>query len=80
LIIWLGNLLNTPVHRGLIWIGDHSYTVYLVHWPVIVFYKYIYVEEQISAIIGKFFEVLLMVHNEFSCCFDYPCTCNNCFD
>jgi hypothetical protein len=28
-------------NRALKWIGDRSYTIYLIHWPIIVFYKYL---------------------------------------
>lgn len=30
------------VSQFLCYVGDISYSVYLIHWPVIVFYKYIF--------------------------------------
>lgn len=27
-------------NRAVVWVGNISYAVYLVHWPVVVYYKY----------------------------------------
>ncbi|KAI6179880.1 hypothetical protein M3Y98_00658700 [Aphelenchoides besseyi] len=29
-------------NRLVMWIGDHSYTIYLCHWPVIVYWRYLF--------------------------------------
>ncbi|KAH7720081.1 Protein OAC-36 [Aphelenchoides avenae] len=37
-------------NRVFVWIGDASYTLYLVHWPIIVFFKYLSVETRFGLI------------------------------
>lgn len=46
--IWSGlaqsKLVNVVCHPMLLWVGKISFSVYLVHWPVMAFYRYGYGE------------------------------------
>ncbi|KAH7704097.1 Protein OAC-10, partial [Aphelenchoides avenae] len=39
-------------NRVSVWIGDASYMLYLVHWPIVVFFKYLSIEAHFSLIEG----------------------------
>jgi peptidoglycan/LPS O-acetylase OafA/YrhL len=47
ILIYLG--FNSTVLRPLQWIGDISYSLYLVHWPVIVFFNALYIHKSSAA-------------------------------
>jgi hypothetical protein len=46
LILWPSPLLNSSAVwlRPMLWIGDRSYSLYLVHWPLIALAKHIWLE------------------------------------
>jgi SGNH domain (fused to AT3 domains) len=62
LLIWAGGSCLTSklwTNRPMIWIGRISYSLYLVHWPLIVYYNYWRFApptqfEQIGLVIGSF--------------------------
>ena len=41
------------------WIGNRSYSLYLIHWPMLVFSKYIFGERNLVKIVGIILSVLL---------------------
>ncbi|NWL08981.1 acyltransferase family protein [Pseudomonas hunanensis] len=48
----LGGILRT---KPMVWVGVISYSVYLVHWPIVVFYKYfVFREITIAESVGIF--------------------------
>ena len=62
LLIWAGASCQTSrlwANRPMIWIGRISYSLYLVHWPLIIYYNYWRFAppgllEQIGLVIGSF--------------------------
>ncbi|KAH7704237.1 Protein OAC-24, partial [Aphelenchoides avenae] len=48
--VWQQNILLD--NRVSVWIGDASYTLYLVHWPIVVFFKYRSIEAHFSLFEG----------------------------
>ncbi|MEE6443160.1 MULTISPECIES: acyltransferase family protein [Pseudomonas] len=53
----LGGILRT---RPMVWVGVISYSVYLVHWPIVVFYKYfVFREVTVIESIGIFVASIL---------------------
>ena len=71
LLIWAGGSCRTSklwTNRPMIWIGRISYSLYLVHWPLITYYNYWRFApptpfEQIALVIGSF--TLALPLNEF---------------
>ena len=65
LFIWSGFNQASLTHklltiRPLLWLGKVSYSAYLVHWPLLAFYRYGYGEPSVFAAIVLFFTILLL--------------------
>lgn len=62
---YVGSILR---QRCLIYLGSISYSIYLVHWPLIVFYKYLYQKisltplEQLSLLVSTIVIASIMHH------------------
>lgn len=55
------NFLSLSIgNRIMVWVGLISYSLYLVHWPVIVFYKYLAISDP-STIASVFLLLLMLV-------------------
>ncbi|CAI5448621.1 unnamed protein product [Caenorhabditis angaria] len=53
--------INPMSNRLLVYIGDISYSLYLVHWPIYVYLKFCYSEDPQIFILGISFSVLLAI-------------------
>lgn len=39
---------SSPVASVLVYIGDASYSIYLCHWPIIIFFRYLGISNQLG--------------------------------
>ena len=65
LFIWSGFNQTSVTHKLLtvkpaLWLGKVSYSAYLVHWPLLAFYRYGYGEPSIFASVVLFITILLV--------------------